>query len=130
MKTQGGRFKIRLADHGLPTEYLLLILSAIFLLLGFVIFWILPPELPIKEYRTPVISFLTALVVAAVGNIIIGFIQKGVSREAARALQQPIKELRDSIDDLQTIQSFFEKGVVGVLSCFSRKWNFRPGGLA
>lgn len=46
---------------GLPLEYVFLIISGVLLLLGFVLFAILPPEVPIREYRTSVLSFLAAL---------------------------------------------------------------------
>lgn len=101
---------------GLPLEYVFLIVSGVLLLLGFVLFAILPPEVPIREYRTSVLSFLAALAVTAIGNIVVGFIQKGVSREAARALQQPIQELDVAVDRLRQIQIFYEAGVVAVFA--------------
>ncbi|MCH8033791.1 MAG: hypothetical protein IH950_08560 [Bacteroidetes bacterium] len=99
---------------GIPFEYILLILAGILLLLAFVLFDILPPEVPIDSYRTAVLSFLAALAVAAIGNIIIGLIQKGVSREAARALTNPIQDLDSAVEKLRQIQVFYGAGVVGV----------------
>jgi len=98
----------------IPTEYLLLIISGILLLIGIVIFYITPESMPIDKFQTPVLSFLAAICVAAIGNIIIGFIQKGVSREASRALQNPMKELDNAVEKLTQIQEFYEAGVVGI----------------
>lgn len=98
---------------GMSMDYVFLLLAAILLLLGLVAFAVLPPELPIRAYRTPVLAFLAGLAVTAVGNIIVGFIQKGVSREAVRALSRPIENLEASVDRLRQLQLFYEAGVVG-----------------
>lgn len=101
-------------SSGIPSDYVFLILAGILLLLGFVMFAIAPSEVAIGSYRTPVLSFLAALCVAAIGNIVVGFIQKGVSREAARALTHPIQNLDAAVEKLRQIQVFYEAGVVGV----------------
>lgn len=98
----------------LSMDYLLLILAGILLLLGFVAFAILPATVTVRSYRTPVLSFLAAFAITAVGNIVVGFIQRGVSREAARALSDPIQDLQVSVDRLRQSQLFYEAGVIGV----------------
>ncbi|MEW6619435.1 MAG: hypothetical protein AB1422_08900 [bacterium] len=113
MKKENG---IQRGGTQLPIEYVFLIVSGILLLLGFVFFAIVPPEIPIGNYRTPILSFLAALAVTAIGNIIVGFIQKGVSKEAARALQKPISDLDVAVEKLRQIQIFYEAGVIGVFA--------------
>lgn len=105
-------------------DYMLLILAGISLLLGSVFFTIVPEDIKIKEYQAPVLSFLGALAVAAIGNIIIGFIQKGVSREASRALEGPIKKLDAAAEKLRQIQIFYEAGVIGVFANRSSAMQF------
>lgn len=98
----------------LSMDYVLLVIAGVLLLLGVVVFAILPPELPIRSYRTPVLAFLAGLAITAIGNIVVGFIQKGVSREATRALSSPIEKLEASVERLRQIQLFYEAGVIGV----------------
>ena len=98
----------------MPLEYVFLILSVLLLLIGVVFFSIAPEKLNVREYQTPVYSFLLALALASIGNLLVGFIQKGVSREANRALESPISKLDSAVGKLRQIQYFYENGVVGV----------------
>lgn len=98
----------------LSSDYVFLILSGIFLLLGIVFFTITPEEVPVAEYKVPVLAFFASLTVAAVGNIVIGIIQKGVSLEAARALQKPLNDLEKSVSQIRQIHHLSDVGVVGV----------------
>lgn len=100
--------------YKMPLEYVFLVLSFVLLLIGVVFFSIAPENLNIKEYQTPVYSFLLAISLTSIGNILIGFIQKGVSREANRALENPISNLDSAVGKLRQIQYFYENGVVGV----------------
>jgi len=98
----------------LSSDYVFLILSGIFLLLGIVFFAITPKEVAVAEYKVPALAFLASLTVAAVGNIVIGIIQKGVSLEAIRALQKPLNDLEKSISQIRQIHHLSDVGVVGV----------------
>tara|TARA_R110002049_G_scaffold7179_4_gene42630 strand:- start:3694 stop:4731 length:1038 start_codon:yes stop_codon:yes gene_type:complete len=95
-------------------EYLLLLISLALLFLGIGVFAVLPSEVSVQEYKTPVLSFLAALTFAALGNIVVGLIQTGVSKEAKRALDGPIESLTSAVNKLEQIQLFYEAGVVGI----------------
>ncbi len=99
---------------GLGSEYVFLIISGILLLLGVTVFALLPEELTVRHYQVPVLSFLAALSVTAIANIVVGFIQTGVSKEAAKALRRPIEALDGAVDKLRQIQLFYEAGVTGI----------------
>lgn len=95
-------------------ENLLLLKSLALLVLGIVVFTVLPSEISVQEYKTPALSFLAALTFAALGNIVVGLIQSGVSKEAKRVLDSPIESITSAVNKLEQIQLFYEAGVVGV----------------
>lgn len=91
-----------------------LVTSGLLFLLAFVIFWLLPDAIPISQYKVPVLSFLSALIIASIGNIIIGFIQKSVNKETEIALEPSLKKLEDAVNKIRQMQFFYDEGVVGV----------------
>jgi hypothetical protein len=110
---------------GWPLEYVLLLLALALLLLGLLLFRILPDTVAISKYEIPILSSLLTLGLAAVANILVSFIQKGVSKQAARALEEPIsrfegilrdpfEKLENSVNDLVKIQLCIQKGVIGI----------------
>lgn len=98
----------------IPLEYIFLILSGILLLLGIVFFSIAPVNITVTQYRIPTLSFLAGLSLTAVGNIIIGFIQKGVSKEAVRTLSPSLDQLNTAVNKIRQTQFIYDEGVAGV----------------
>jgi hypothetical protein len=118
------RSRVLFRDH---SDLVLFVLSGLLLLIASVLFRTLPSQLSIGDYQIAVLSFLVALWVTAIGNVVVGFIQRSVTRETTRALEEPIsdietalagpiKELNDAVDKLRQIQVFYDLGVVGVFS--------------
>ncbi|MFO8008799.1 MAG: hypothetical protein R6V05_13810 [Candidatus Brocadiia bacterium] len=91
-----------------------MLLSIALLLLAFVVFWLLPDKVAVETYRVPVLAFLSGLVLAAIGNILIRWIQGIVSREAVKALREPIDKLLGSVKELREIQVFTSAGLVAI----------------